>query len=125
MQARREELLQSIAAGEQTLDEAVHSLEAIREDLRAADEAAATLRAAVDAQDATIRDARQQLEGIRAEVSTLDIARATAESDLTHLGAILRRCGADDPRPGAGGCRRDGAHRRHNSGRGGDSRRGT
>ena len=85
MLERREELLQSIAAGEQTLDHAIVSLDAMRDRLRTADEAAAALRAAVDGQDATIRDARQQLEGIRADVSSLDIARATAESDLTHL----------------------------------------
>jgi len=85
MQARREELLQSVAAGEQTLDEAIRSLDTTREHLRGADDAAAAVRAAADAHDATIREARQQLEGIRADVSGLDIARATAESDLTHL----------------------------------------
>jgi chromosome segregation protein len=85
MLARREELLRAIAGGERTLDEAIQSLDAMRDRLRAADDAAGALRAAVDAQDATIREARQLLEGIRTEVSSLDIARATAESDLTHL----------------------------------------
>jgi chromosome segregation protein len=85
MQGRREELLQSIGIGERTLDDEIHALEAMRDELRLADEAAGGLRAAVDAQDATIREARQLLEGIRAEVGSLDIARATAESDLAHL----------------------------------------
>ena len=85
MQARREELLQSIATGERALDEEIHALQAMRDDLRLADDAAGAVRAAVDAQDATIREARQLLEGIRAEVGGLDITRATAESDLSHL----------------------------------------
>ena len=85
MQGRREELLQSIGIGERALDDEIHALEAMRDELRLADEAAGALRAAVDAQDATIREARQLLEGIRAEVGSLDIARATAESDLAHL----------------------------------------
>src|SRR6185436_6965103 len=85
MQGRREELLQSIGIAERTLDDEIHALEAMREQLRLADEAAGALRAAVDAQDAAIRQARQLLEAIRAEVGGLDIARVTAESDLAHL----------------------------------------
>ena len=85
MQARREQLLQSIATGEQTLDGDIRSLDAVRDELRLADDAAGALRAAVDAQDVTIREARQLLEAIRAEVGALDIARATGESDLSHL----------------------------------------
>ncbi|HXD19719.1 MAG TPA: chromosome segregation protein SMC [Vicinamibacterales bacterium] len=85
MQGRREELLQSIGIAERTLDDEIQALEAMREQLRLADEAAGALRAAVDAQDAAIRQARQLLEAIRAEVGGLDIARVTAESDLAHL----------------------------------------
>jgi chromosome segregation protein len=85
MQARREELLQAVAAAERTLDDEIHALEAMRDELRLADEAAGAVRAAADAQEAAIREARQLLEGIRAEVGSLDIARATAESDLGHL----------------------------------------
>ena len=85
MQARREELLQSVAAAERTLDGEIHALEAMRDELRLADDAAGAVRAAADAQEAAIREARQLLEGIRAEVGSLDIARATAESDLGHL----------------------------------------
>jgi chromosome segregation protein len=83
--ARREELLQSIAAGEQTLDADIRSLEQTRGELRAADEAATALRVSVDAQDIVIREARQLLDSIRTEASDLEIARATAEGDLGHL----------------------------------------
>jgi chromosome segregation protein len=83
--ARREELQQSIAIGERTLDEEIRSLDVLRDGLRAADEAAGTLRAAVDAQDTTIREARHVLEAVRSEAGSLEIARATAESDLAHL----------------------------------------
>jgi chromosome segregation protein len=83
--ARREELQQSIAIGQRTLDEEICSLDVLRDGLRAADEAAGTLRAAVDAQDTTIREARHVLEGVRSEAGSLEIGRATAESDLAHL----------------------------------------
>jgi chromosome segregation ATPase len=83
--ARRESLLEAIADGERAVDEDVQAIDRLREDLRAADEAAAALRSAVDSQDVSIKDARRVLEGIRTEVSELDVARATAESDLTHL----------------------------------------
>src|SRR5688572_10833558 len=82
---RREALLQAIADGERALDDDVRALEAMRVDLRGADDEAATLRARVDEQDAIIRDARRILEEIRAEAGDLEVARATAESDLTHL----------------------------------------
>ena len=84
-EARREELLQAIADGERELDESIRALEAVREALRTADEAAAELRARVEAQDVVIRDARHVVEGIRTEAMELEVARATAESDLSHL----------------------------------------
>ena len=84
-QARREALLSAIADGERALDEDVHSIDQIREELRAADDAAAALRLSVDDQDGRIRDARHLLESVRTEVSEFDVARATAESDLGHL----------------------------------------
>jgi len=83
--ARREELLEAIAAGERMLDEDIRVLDALRGELGAADDAAGALRAAVDAQDVTIRQARHLLEGVRSEVASFDVARVTAESDLTHL----------------------------------------
>src|SRR5688572_8466215 len=85
---RREALLATIGDGERTLDEDIRVLQAMRDDLRGADEAAAALRGRVDEQDAIIRDARRVLEAIRAEAGDLEIARATAESDLAHLAQI-------------------------------------
>ncbi|MBM3820005.1 MAG: chromosome segregation protein SMC [Acidimicrobiia bacterium] len=82
---RREALLQTIAETERTLDEDMRALEALREDVRAADEAAAAVRLLVDAQDVVIRDARHVLENIRAQAAELDLARVTAQSDLSHL----------------------------------------
>src|SRR5690606_8219639 len=82
---RREGLLGSIGEGERALDDSIRTLDALREDLRAADEAAAALRVGVDEQDAVIRDARRAVEEVRGEAAELEVARATAESDLGHL----------------------------------------
>jgi chromosome segregation protein len=83
--ARREGLLQAVVDGERTLDGDIRSLDALREDLRTADESAAAMREKVDAQDFIIREARWVLEDIRKQASELEVGRATAESDLTHL----------------------------------------
>jgi chromosome segregation protein len=83
--ARRESLLQSIVDGQRTLDEDIQTLVGKRDALRAADEHAATLRAAVDAQDSVIREARGAVEAIRSEATDLEVQCATAQSDLTHL----------------------------------------
>ncbi|MGH9348012.1 MAG: chromosome segregation protein SMC [Vicinamibacterales bacterium] len=83
--ARREGLLQAAAGGERSLDDDILSLDALRDGLRAADEAAAALREKVDAQDFVIREARWILEDIRRQAAELEVGRATAESDLTHL----------------------------------------
>ena len=83
--SRREALIAAIASSERALDEDVLALESMRGALREADEAAAALRATVDAQDVAIRQSRRALEDIRVEVGELEVARATAESDLSHL----------------------------------------
>ena len=83
--ARRESLLAAIAESERALDDDIRALQAMRDQLRDADEAASALRARVEEQDAVIRDARRILEDIRAEASEFEIARATAQSDLAHL----------------------------------------
>jgi chromosome segregation protein len=83
--SRREGLIAAVADGERALDEEVRSLDALRGELREADDAAAALRASADEQDLRIRDARRSLEDVRAEAGELEIARATAESDLAHL----------------------------------------
>jgi chromosome segregation protein len=82
---RRKSLLQAIVEGQDTLDEDIQTLVGTRDELRLADESAATLRASVDAQDAVIREARGALEAIRGEALDLEVERATAQSDLTHL----------------------------------------
>ncbi|MGE3402750.1 MAG: chromosome segregation protein SMC [Vicinamibacterales bacterium] len=84
-ETRRAELLQSIADGERMLDENIRGLDTVRADLVRADEAAADLRARVEAQDEVIREARRVVESIRAEAGELEVARATAESDRAHL----------------------------------------
>ena len=63
-------------------------LDALREDVRQADQAAADVRSRVDGHDAVIREARQTLEQIRAQAGELDVARATAQSDLAHLAQL-------------------------------------
>jgi chromosome segregation protein len=82
---RRESLLQSIVDGQRTLDEDIQTLVGKRDELRVADEHAATLRASVDAQDTVIREARGAVEAIRSEATDLEVQCATAQSDLTHL----------------------------------------
>jgi chromosome segregation protein len=87
-QVLREALLQSVADEARTLDDDRRALEALRVEVRTADDAATTVREAVDRQDVVIRDARRLLEEIRARVGELDVARATAESDLNHLAQL-------------------------------------
>ena len=82
---RRESLLESIIDGQRTLDEDIQTLVGKRDELRAADEHAAALRASVDAQDSVIREARGVVEAIRSEATDLEVQCATAQSDLTHL----------------------------------------
>ena len=83
--ATREALLRSMADEARTLDDDIRALEALRVEVRTADDAATTVRVAVDSQDAVIREARRVLEEIRAHASELDVTRATTESDLSHL----------------------------------------
>ena len=82
---RRESLLNAIVDGQRSLDEDIQTLVVKRDELRAADESAAGLRASVDAQDVVIRAARSAVETIRGEATDLEVERATAQSDLTHL----------------------------------------
>ena len=82
---RREALLQSIEDETRSLDHHLRELEEFKAEVRAADEAAAAARVAVDEQDVAIREARGVVEQIRARTGELDVARATAESDLGHL----------------------------------------
>ena len=83
--ARREALLQAIEDETRTLDGDIRALEALRVEVRAADEGVAAARMVVDGQDQVIREARRALEEIRARAGELDVARATAQSGLSHL----------------------------------------
>jgi chromosome segregation protein len=82
---RVEELHANVVEGECQLDKHVRTLGVLRDDVRAADAAAAVLRTQTEALETLIRDARAALESIRGAVAELDLARATAESDLAHL----------------------------------------
>ena len=118
--SRREALLQAVAEETRTLDDDVRALDALRTDVRVADEAATTVRGAVDGQDAVIRDARRGLDEIRAQAGELDLARATAQSDLGHLAQMCVETVQCCARPGAGGRRGDGAGGRDDARRGRD-----
>jgi chromosome segregation protein len=69
------------------LDRAVADMEALRHDVRVAEESASALRARVDVQEAEVRQARMSLDDVRATTGSLEVARATSESDLSHLAA--------------------------------------
>jgi chromosome segregation protein len=82
---RAEELRSGIVSGQLALDADVLSLDALRGDVAAADEAVAGMRARAEEFDAAVKEARVHLDAARALVSELDVARATAEADLSHL----------------------------------------
>jgi chromosome segregation protein len=85
IEARREVLLVAICEGERMLDEDIRALVSLRDQVRAADDAAGAVRQKLEAQDVVIRDARRVVEEIRERGSELEVARATAEKDLSHL----------------------------------------
>ena len=85
MHDQRERLVAGISEHEQVLDADVRSLEALRDQVRVADDQAADLRSRVDTQEGVIRDARRALDAVRALAAGLDVSRATAESDIAHL----------------------------------------
>jgi len=85
MHEQRERLLAGVAEHERQMDQDVHALAALRDEMRQAEERAGELRLAVEAQEGVIRDARRALDAVRALASELEISRATAESDLNHL----------------------------------------
>jgi chromosome segregation protein len=82
---RRTALLTGVAESERALDVDIRVLSDKRDELRVADEAAAALRATVDAQDVIIREARGGLDAVRAEAGEIELERVGAESDLTHV----------------------------------------
>ncbi|MCX6542953.1 MAG: chromosome segregation protein SMC [Acidobacteria bacterium] len=96
--ARREEqqqiggeqdrLRQELVEATRALDIALAALDAARETVRSADDAAGLVRQQGDQQESTIREARRALDGVRSSLSEAEIGRAKAESDLTHLTSL-------------------------------------
>jgi chromosome segregation protein len=85
MRQRVEKLHTAVAETQACLEEDMQILDGLRDELKAADDAAATLRSRTESLDGEIRTARAALEAVRGTVGELDVARATAESDLAHL----------------------------------------
>ncbi|MEO5740647.1 MAG: chromosome segregation protein SMC, partial [Vicinamibacterales bacterium] len=67
------------------LDRDGERLEALRADVRTAEESVSDLRGQADRIETETREARKTLEGIHGDVSELEVARATEESRLAHL----------------------------------------
>jgi chromosome segregation protein len=82
---RLDALAASVSVGESQLDIDVLALEAMRQEVRTADETLATRRATADEQETVLKDARSALDSIRVIVAELDITRATAEGELSHV----------------------------------------
>ncbi len=85
MREQRERLLASSDEGRRLMDESIHALEDLREEMHKADDETLVLKAATDRQEQSIRDARRALDAVRALAAELDISRATGEAELTHL----------------------------------------
>ncbi len=69
------------------LDQAVAEMDALRQDVRSAEESASALRERVDAEEARVRHARGTLDQARTTAGELEVVRATADADLAHLTA--------------------------------------
>ena len=67
------------------LDREGERLEALRADVRTAEDSVTDLRQQADRIEVATRDARKALEAIHTELSELEVARATEESHLAHL----------------------------------------
>ncbi len=67
------------------MDESIHALEELREEMLKADDETLVLKAAGDRQEQSIRDARRALDAVRALAAELDVSRATGEAELSHL----------------------------------------
>ena len=85
MAEQRQRLLAAAVEGQRLLDESIHALDDLREEMLRADDETLVLKSATERQEQTIRDARRALDAVRALAAELDISRATAEAELTHL----------------------------------------
>ena len=85
MREQRQALLASGEEGTRLMDESIHALDDLREEMLKADDETLVLKAATDRQEQSIRDARRALDAVRALAAELDVSRATGEAELTHL----------------------------------------
>jgi chromosome segregation protein len=85
IERRSEALERLIDETIQMLDRDAERLEALRADVRTAEDSVADLRRQADSIESAIRESRKALELIHADVSDLEVARATEESRLAHL----------------------------------------
>jgi chromosome segregation protein len=85
IQAQRETLGNAILGNKGRLDADVATLEALREQVRTAEDLVMALRADTDAREGSVREARRSLEGARSIVAALDLDRTKAESHVSHL----------------------------------------
>jgi chromosome segregation protein len=85
IQRKSEHLKKLVDETVRMVDHDASRLEALRGDVRAAEEELTGLRQQADRFEAATRDARKALETVHAELSDLGVARATEESHLAHL----------------------------------------
>jgi len=84
-EVRRGELRASIAETERLLDEDIHTLDALKIEIRTLDEQVIALRGQFNERDHEIRAARHALDDVRSEVTEVEVSRARAAADLSHL----------------------------------------
>ena len=82
---RRESLRVGIIESERLLDEDVRAFDALKEEVRTADDESSTLRIRFDAEEQEIRAARKAQEEVRGEATHFEVASAKAQADLQHL----------------------------------------
>ncbi len=81
----RQQVIDGIAAGERLLDATISRLEALRTDVRGAEDEVNRFREEADRCESAIKDARRTVEAVQAEVGRLEIANATEDGNLRHL----------------------------------------
>ncbi len=85
IEKRSESLMKLVEETLQMLDRDGERLDALRADVRAAEETVTDLRQQADRIEGATRASRKALETIHAQLGELEVARATEESGLAHL----------------------------------------
>jgi chromosome segregation protein len=85
IEKRSEGLMRLVEETLQLLDRDGERLDALRADVRAAEETVTDLRQQADRIEGATRASRKALETIHAQLGELEVARATEESGLAHL----------------------------------------